>query len=83
MPIKKYFGGHGSEVMQQMVAAHGEKTGKREFYATANKQGQKPALTPTKQNKVQKLKSIKAKKKFGGKFAKDPNKGIDHGPNNR
>lgn len=42
MPIYKYFGGHGQEVMASMVKKHGEKKGKSEFYATANKRNQKP-----------------------------------------
>ena len=43
MPISKYYGGHGEEVMHGMKKAHGEKAGEREFYATANARGQKPA----------------------------------------
>lgn len=42
MPIAKYFGGHGSEVMADMKKKNGEKGGEREFYATANAKGQKP-----------------------------------------
>lgn len=37
MPLSKYFGGHGSAVMKQMTKKHGKKAGKREFYATVNK----------------------------------------------
>jgi hypothetical protein len=43
MPISKYYGGHGEEVMRGMVKSQGEKAGEREFYATANAKGQKPA----------------------------------------
>jgi hypothetical protein len=43
MPISEYFGGHGSEVMKELKAKHGEKEGERIFYATAAKEGQKPA----------------------------------------
>ncbi|MGH7184491.1 MAG: hypothetical protein ACREJN_21305 [Nitrospiraceae bacterium] len=39
MPISKYFKGHGDEVMKAMDKTYGDKTGKRVFYATANKQG--------------------------------------------
>mgnify|MGYP001595057799 CR=1 FL=1 len=41
MPVKGYFGGHGTEVMADMKKKHG-KRGKEVFYATANKYGQKP-----------------------------------------
>ena len=40
MPLKKYFKGHGKEVMKSIRKAHpraSEKAVKREFYATANK----------------------------------------------
>ena len=40
MPLEKYFGGHGPEVMRSMKKKHGEKKGKQIFYATANKRGQ-------------------------------------------
>lgn len=45
MPISKYFKGHGSEVMADMMREnHGDpKAAKSEFYATANKTGMKPA----------------------------------------
>jgi hypothetical protein len=42
MPINKYFGGHGSEVMSDMTSKHGAKKGKQVFYATANKRKQNP-----------------------------------------
>jgi len=42
MPISKYYGGHGSEVMQNMQSEYGAKKGKSVFYATANKRGQNP-----------------------------------------
>jgi len=38
MPISKYYGGHGSEVMKKMKQQYGEKKGESVFYATANKQ---------------------------------------------
>lgn len=41
MPLSKYFGGHGEEVMADMKKRYGSKRGKREFYATANKQKKK------------------------------------------
>jgi len=37
MPISKYFGGHGSEVMSNMKKSYGPEKAKRVFYATANK----------------------------------------------
>lgn len=42
MPISKYFKGHGEEVMSNMTKEYGAEKGKRVFYATANKKGQKP-----------------------------------------
>ena len=42
MPESAYFGGHGNEVMAEMKARHGDKLGRRFFYATANKQKQAP-----------------------------------------
>ncbi len=38
MPISKYFGGHGSEVMANMTKEYGAKKAKRVFYATDAKQ---------------------------------------------
>lgn len=43
MPVEKYFGGHGGEVMSNMVKQYGAKKGKSVFYATANKKGDKMA----------------------------------------
>lgn len=37
MPISKYFGGHGKEVMAEMKKKYGEKKGESVFYATENK----------------------------------------------
>lgn len=37
MPLSKYFGGHGQQVMKDLKAKHGSKAGERIFYATANK----------------------------------------------
>jgi hypothetical protein len=42
MPISKYFGGGGEKVMANMKGEYGAKEGEKVFYATANKQGQKP-----------------------------------------
>ena len=45
MPIKKYFQGHGEEVMNSIRKAHpnySEERVEEEFYATANKQHAKP-----------------------------------------
>jgi len=42
MPINKYYGGHGDEVMDNMTKEYGDKKGKSVFYATANKRGLKP-----------------------------------------
>lgn len=44
MPIKKYFQGHGLDVMQSMLTARkgDKKAAQREFYATANARGMKP-----------------------------------------
>ena len=45
MPIEKYFGGHGDEVMSDMQGKHGAKKGKQIFYATANKRKQGPDVS--------------------------------------
>lgn len=42
MPVKKYFKGKGEKVMREMQNRYGKEEGKRVFYATANKQKQKP-----------------------------------------
>jgi len=42
LPINKYFGGGGNEVMANMTKEYGAKKGKQVFYATANAHGQKP-----------------------------------------
>lgn len=42
MPVNEYFKGKGSEVLAKMLKEYGAKKGKQVFYATANKQGQKP-----------------------------------------
>jgi hypothetical protein len=42
MPISEYFGGEGRGVMQSMKKQYGPEKGAQVFYATANKQGQKP-----------------------------------------
>jgi hypothetical protein len=45
MPISKYFGGHGAEVMKSMKKGKSDKAAKREFYATANARNQGPKGT--------------------------------------
>lgn len=42
MPVSRYYGGHGGEVMASMVKQYGSKKGKSVFYATANKRGGNP-----------------------------------------
>lgn len=42
MPLNKYFGGHGDQVMRDMTSRYGSKKGERVFYATANARHQKP-----------------------------------------
>jgi hypothetical protein len=37
MPLSKYYGGHGAEVMRKMKGKYGDDKGERVFYATANK----------------------------------------------
>jgi len=49
MPISKYYGGHGSEVMSNMTKEYGAKKGKQVFYATANKK--KSAIEGRRQRK--------------------------------
>jgi hypothetical protein len=48
MPIGKYFGGHGNEVMSNMTKEYGEKKGKQVFYATSNKKKKKASMAPSK-----------------------------------
>jgi hypothetical protein len=36
MPVDKYFGGHGAEVMARMIREYGEQKGKQVFYTTVN-----------------------------------------------
>ena len=49
MPIGKYFGGHGDEVMSSMKSTYKDpKKAKQVFYATANKERQAaPKKRPT------------------------------------
>jgi CheY-like chemotaxis protein len=44
MPISKYYGGHGLEVMRAMKKKYGKRA-KAAFYATANKKGQAPKIS--------------------------------------
>jgi hypothetical protein len=37
MPISKYYGGHGNEVMSNMIKQYGAKNAEHVFYATKNK----------------------------------------------
>lgn len=41
MPLSKYYGGHGDEVMSNMKKEYGDKKAKQVFYATANKRKKK------------------------------------------
>ncbi len=41
MPINKYYSGHGTEVMSDMVKRYGPQKGKEVFYATMNKRKKK------------------------------------------
>ena len=43
MPLSKYYGGHGSDVMNKMKKKYGDKKGESVFYATANKKGLGPS----------------------------------------
>jgi len=43
MPISKYFKGKGEQVLKSMKEQYGPKKGEQVFYATANKEGMKPA----------------------------------------
>ena len=38
MPLDKYYGGKGKQVMKSMKKTYGKEKGKEVFYATANKQ---------------------------------------------
>lgn len=50
MPIERYFGGHGKEVMADMKARYGDR-GENVFYATANAKNQKPKDSKPKRRK--------------------------------
>lgn len=65
MPIDKYFGGNGSEVMSNMAQQYGPDQGKSVFYATANKRGQNPGESPkkSKANKIKRIKSARGKRR--------------------
>lgn len=41
MPLSKYFGGHGEEVMASMEKTYGPEKAERVFYATENKNKKK------------------------------------------
>lgn len=41
MPLSKYFGGKGAQVMADLQREHGAEAGKRIFYATHNKMKKK------------------------------------------
>lgn len=43
MPVSEYYKGSGRKVMRSMKKSYGPETGKRVFYATANKMGMKPS----------------------------------------
>lgn len=43
MPISRYYGGHGEQVMRSMRKKYGPKKGKQVFYATLNKRKKKGA----------------------------------------
>lgn len=45
MPIDKYYGGHGKEVMKNMKTEYGAKKGEQVFYATKNKRKKKAGRT--------------------------------------
>lgn len=42
MPVSKYYGGRGKDVMKKMKKRYGKKKGKSIFYATAKKKDQEP-----------------------------------------
>lgn len=44
MPLSRYFGGHGAEVMRAMQSEHGQERGREVFYRTANKLKAKRSL---------------------------------------
>lgn len=43
MPIRKYFGGDGRQVLADMIRRYGPKKGREVFYATAAKRKQRPS----------------------------------------
>lgn len=53
MPVSEYYKGSGRKVMRSMNKTYGPETGKRVFYATANKTGMKPSedIGPIKPHK--------------------------------
>ena len=51
MPINRYYGGHGEEVMSDMTKRYGGKKGKQVFYATMNKRKNEGKPIPLKRGK--------------------------------
>lgn len=48
MPLDRYYGGHGNEVMRKMKKRYGDAKAEQVFYATANKNNQNPTDKPKK-----------------------------------
>jgi len=51
MPLDKYFGGGGKEVMASMKKQYGSEKAKKVFYATANKRKQGVDTSPTEKTR--------------------------------
>ena len=60
MPVSKYYGGHGQEVMANMTKEYGAEKGKNVFYATANKRKENPEVGKAKAHMAKLKKGKKA-----------------------
>lgn len=70
MPLSKYYGGHGEEVMRDMKERYGEERGEEIFYATEN---EKKGKKSKKHKEATKKYYKKHKKKKHGKKKKHSN----------
>jgi hypothetical protein len=66
MPLSKYYGGHGKEVMKAMKKTYGgEDKAESVFYATANKKKKHERGETSKQEKMETGPSSKVRRKHG------------------
>lgn len=65
MPLSKYFGGHGKEVMASMKKGYGEEKAEKVFYATSNKKKKHEKSESKKTEKLETGPSSKMRQKHG------------------